>query len=175
MRIGKAVFHDIAWQHEAFLDDPRLAIDNAAAQDASSPARRLETTKHQNREVVLVDDGSEVPVTCQQPAVLLVRNEDPLGTSGARRHGAEIANRDVFVWLDAHLTFAPSWLDQMMVHVNSGSFLCSEVWDHEQSTCYCRGSDIIWSGERDYWSQCYPGFVPRHRTRFPGEARLKYQ
>ena len=40
MRIGKAVFHDIAWQHEAFLDDPQLAIDNAAPQDASSPARR---------------------------------------------------------------------------------------------------------------------------------------
>ena len=40
MRIGKAVFHDIGWQHEAFLDDHQVAIDNAAAQDASSPARR---------------------------------------------------------------------------------------------------------------------------------------
>jgi len=40
VRIGKAIFHDLAWQHEAFLDDPQIAIDNAAAQDASSPARR---------------------------------------------------------------------------------------------------------------------------------------
>jgi hypothetical protein len=38
--IGKAIFHDLAWQHEAFLDDPQVAIDNAAVQDAASPARR---------------------------------------------------------------------------------------------------------------------------------------
>jgi hypothetical protein len=40
VRIGKAIFHDLAWQHEAFLDDPQLAVDNAATQDAASPARR---------------------------------------------------------------------------------------------------------------------------------------
>jgi hypothetical protein len=40
VRIGKAIFHDLAWQHEAFLDDPQTGIDNAAAQDATSPARR---------------------------------------------------------------------------------------------------------------------------------------
>jgi hypothetical protein len=40
VRIGKTIFHDLAWQHEAFLDDPQTAIDNAAAQDATSPARR---------------------------------------------------------------------------------------------------------------------------------------
>jgi polypeptide N-acetylgalactosaminyltransferase len=78
----------------------------------------LGTTKRQNREIVLIDDGSEIPVTCQQPAaVLVVRNEDPLGTSGARRQGAEIANGDILVWLDAHMIFAPDWLDKIMVHV----------------------------------------------------------
>jgi hypothetical protein len=40
VRIGKAIFHDLAWQHEAFLDDSQTAIDNAAAQDATSPAHR---------------------------------------------------------------------------------------------------------------------------------------
>ena len=40
VQIGKAIFHDLAWQHEAFLDDPQLAINNAAAQGATSPARR---------------------------------------------------------------------------------------------------------------------------------------
>lgn len=131
------------------------------------------TTKRHSREVVLVDDGSEVPVTCEQPAVLLVRNEDPLGTSGARRQGAEIASGDILVWLDAHMTFAPDWLDRMMVHVDSGSLLCSEAWDYEQSICYCWGSDIIWCDERNYGSQCYPGFVVRHRTRFPGEGAVE--
>jgi hypothetical protein len=40
VRIGKAIFHDLAWQHEAFLDDPQAAIDQATTQDANSPARK---------------------------------------------------------------------------------------------------------------------------------------
>jgi hypothetical protein len=40
VQIGKNIFHDLAWQHEAFLEDPQLAIDLATQQDASSPARR---------------------------------------------------------------------------------------------------------------------------------------
>jgi len=39
VQIGKAIFHDLAWLHEAFLDDPENAINNAADYDASSPAR----------------------------------------------------------------------------------------------------------------------------------------
>lgn len=38
--IGKAIFNDLAWQHEAFLDDPQAAIALARQQDADSPARR---------------------------------------------------------------------------------------------------------------------------------------
>jgi GT2 family glycosyltransferase len=133
----------------------------------------LETTKTRNREIVLIDDGSDVPVRCQRPAVLLVRNEEPLGVSRARRQGAEITNGDVLVWLDAHMTFAPDWLDQMLNHVDTGSLLCSEAWDYEQSVCYCWGSDIIWSDERNYAGQKYPGFVVRHRTRFPGKGAVE--
>jgi GT2 family glycosyltransferase len=133
----------------------------------------LETTKHQNRDIVVVDDGSDVPVTCNHPAVLLVRNENPLGVSAARRQGAEITNGNVLVWLDAHMTFAPDWLDQMLIHVDTGSLLCSAAWDYEQSVCYCWGSDIVWSAERNYAKQCYPGFVVRHRTRFTDDGAVE--
>jgi hypothetical protein len=40
VRIGKAIFHDLAWLHEAFLEDAEHAISLAADQDNSSPARR---------------------------------------------------------------------------------------------------------------------------------------
>ncbi len=40
VQIGKAIFHDLAWLHEAYLDDSQVAIDMATAQDTSSPARR---------------------------------------------------------------------------------------------------------------------------------------
>jgi hypothetical protein len=40
VQIGKSIFEDLAWQHEAFLDDPTTAIALAAARDAEAPARR---------------------------------------------------------------------------------------------------------------------------------------
>jgi hypothetical protein len=39
VRIGKEIFHDMAWQHEAVLDDEANALSLAAARDAA-PARR---------------------------------------------------------------------------------------------------------------------------------------
>jgi hypothetical protein len=40
VQIGKAIFHDLAWLHEAFLDDPQQAISLAADHDSTSPARQ---------------------------------------------------------------------------------------------------------------------------------------
>jgi hypothetical protein len=40
VRIGKEIFHDLAWQHEAVLDDEANALTLAAARDAAAPARR---------------------------------------------------------------------------------------------------------------------------------------
>ena len=40
VQIGKAIFEDLAWLHEAFLDDANGAIALAAEHDADQPARR---------------------------------------------------------------------------------------------------------------------------------------
>jgi hypothetical protein len=40
VRVGKEIFHDLAWQHEAILDDETNALKLAAEHDAASPARR---------------------------------------------------------------------------------------------------------------------------------------
>lgn len=38
VRIGKEIFHDLAWQHEAFLDDETNAVKLAAVYDMGKPA-----------------------------------------------------------------------------------------------------------------------------------------
>lgn len=128
----------------------------------------LETTKQHPREIIVIDDGSDVPVACISPEVRVIRNPGPIGVSRARRYAASIASGDVLVWLDAHMTFAPDWVDHMLNHVDSGALLCSAFWDYEQTTCYCWGADFLWCGERSYWEGHSVGFQLRPRTQFPG-------
>jgi hypothetical protein len=40
VEIGRAIFNDLAWLHEAYVDDPAAAILLAGAQDLVHPARR---------------------------------------------------------------------------------------------------------------------------------------
>jgi glycosyltransferase involved in cell wall biosynthesis len=132
----------------------------------------LETTTQYLREIILIDDGSDVPVTCTRPEVLTIRNPEATGVSLSRRYAASIASGEVLVWLDAHMTFAPDWLDHMLNHVDTGALLCSAFWDYELSTCHCWGADFLWCGERHYWEGRYPGFGLRHRTQFPGPGAV---
>jgi len=133
----------------------------------------LETTAQHPREIIVIDDGSDVPVTHASTEVRVIRNPEPLGVSRSRRYASSIASGDVLVWLDAHMTFAPDWLDHMLNHVDSGALLCSAFWDYELSTCHCWGADFLWCGERNYWEGRSPGFGLRHRTRFPGPGAVE--
>jgi GT2 family glycosyltransferase len=133
----------------------------------------LETTAQHPREIIVIDDGSDVPVAFMDPEVRLIRNDEPIGVSRSRRFAASLASGDVLVWLDAHMTFAPDWLDHMLKYVDSGALLCSAFWDYELSTCHCWGADFLWCGERNYWQGRYPGFELRHRTQFPGPGAVE--
>jgi hypothetical protein len=133
----------------------------------------LETTAHHPKEIILIDDGSDIPVAFTHSEVHVIRNPEPIGVSPSRRYAASIASGDVLVWLDAHMSFAPDWLDHMLSHVDSGALLCSAFWDYELSTCHCWGADFLWCGERDYWEGRYPGFELRHRTKFPGPGAVE--
>jgi glycosyltransferase involved in cell wall biosynthesis len=133
----------------------------------------LETTTQHPREIIVIDDGSDVPLNCTSPEVRVIRHPEPLGVSRSRGNAASIASGDILVWLDAHMTFAPDWLDHMLNHVDSGALLCSAFWDYELSTCHCWGADFLWCGERNYWKGRSPGFGLRHRTRFPGSGAVE--
>jgi len=74
--------------------------------------------------IVVDDDGSTVPASVDLPRAFLVRHETPLGVAHSRRHGASVAGGDALVWLDAHMSFGPGWLEQMSTHVDSGALLC---------------------------------------------------
>jgi GT2 family glycosyltransferase len=81
-----------------------------------------------------------------------------------------MASGEVLVWLDAHMTFAPDWLERMLAYVDSGSLLCSAFCDYERSVRHCFGADFVWCGERDYMKQRHPGFGFTHLTEFPGSG-----
>lgn len=121
------------------------------------------TTPAAEREVIVVDDGSEVPVAGLPAEVELLRNQQPAGVSRARRLGCGLARGDVLVCLDAHMTFDAGWLERMLAHVDSGSLLCAAFWDYERVVGGCYGADFEWSAVRNYDAGIHPGFSPRHR------------
>jgi glycosyltransferase involved in cell wall biosynthesis len=129
--------------------------------------RLLTTTARYATEIIVIDDGSSDPIAGLGQDVRLFRNQEPIGVSQSRRLGACVATGDVLVWLDAHMTFADDWLDQMLAYVESRSLLCSAAWDYNLSTCLCWGVDIDWCAGRNYIEGLSPGFIIRHRTSAP--------
>lgn len=74
----------------------------------------LEQTTYPNYEVIIVDDGS-TDGSCDRyqdsgGPVRVIRGES-LGIPRARNLGAEAARGEYVVFLDAHCTVSPSWLD----------------------------------------------------------------
>ncbi len=128
------------------------------------------TTPPAEREILVIDDGSTLPVSGVGLDVWVVRNDEPAGGFRARGRGVPGASGHVLVILDAHMTFDHNWLTRMLAHVESGALLCSAFWDYERSVCHCFGADFQWNADRNYSAQRYPGFGLRHRTRFPGEG-----
>lgn len=130
----------------------------------------LDTSAGQDREIVLVDDGSLVPVTVHHPDVNILRNPVPLGVARARRCGASVATGEVLVFLDAHMSFASDWLTNMLGSVNSGALLCAAWWDYELTRPLCWGADFEWRSVRDYQAGHTPGFGFRHRVQPPDKS-----
>ena len=133
----------------------------------------LETSAGYSKEIVVIDDGSLVPVSLNRSEVRVIRNAVPIGTCQSRRMGASFTTGDVLVSMDAHMRFAPGWLEQMLAHVDSGALLCAAWWDYELTRPLCWGADFLWCGERDYVAGRSPGVAFRHRTTFPGEGAVE--
>lgn len=133
----------------------------------------LATSAPYSREVIIVDDGSPTPVSFAHPDALIVRHETPIGVPRSRRHGLSVASGDVLVWMDAHMSFAPDWLEYMLAHVESGSLLCAAWWDYVLTRPLCWGAEFIWRHERNYAAGYCPGFDLRHRTIPPAAGAVE--
>lgn len=71
--VGKAIFHDLAWQHEAILDDPANALHLIQAHDASTKARRsyLEAwSLIQSNDAVRVPIGNRMLLENEQISII---------------------------------------------------------------------------------------------------------
>ena len=117
-------------------------------------------------ETLIIDDGSLIPIH-PRDGTRVLRNASPLGVSPARRIGAEIAIGEILVWLDAHMSFGPHWLEQMLVQSGTGAFLCSPFWSYDLQECHCWGANFVWNPSRNYDSQKVPGFALAHRVHEP--------
>ena len=132
----------------------------------------LETSTGHSREIILVDDASDDPVDLRRPELRLVRSTPAAGVAQSRRLGAFLASGEILVIVDAHMRFAPGWLDQMLAQVDSGALLCAAWWNWELNRPLCWGGDLMWCGERDYAASRTPGFTFKHRTQSPGDGAV---
>ena len=133
----------------------------------------LRTAGEYEIEILVIDDASKVPVASKEEEVLLLRNPGPNGVVSSRRYGASVASGDVLLWTDAHMTFAPDWLDRMMANVDSGALLCPTTWNYELTRCLCSGANIEWWTTRDYEKGHSPGFTLKYRERHPGPGAVE--
>lgn len=125
----------------------------------------LATTPPGWREIIVVDDASATKVDVHAPGITVIRHEEPVGVSRARRAGARAANGDVLVWLDAHLTFGGGWLQALLAEVESGALLCTPWRDYARTAIRCWGSDFGWANAWEAAEPPRPGFdyAPRRR------------
>lgn len=66
--------------------------------------------------VIVVDDGSAVPITAHGPRVEVIRFEDNRGPAAARNAGARAATTDFVAFLDSDVVPEPDWLTMLLAH-----------------------------------------------------------
>lgn len=70
-----------------------------------------------NRDVIVVDDGSAVPVTVDDPErVKVLRHENPKGPAAARNSGMNSARTEFVAFLDSDVVPRTGWLETSLGH-----------------------------------------------------------
>ncbi|HMJ76081.1 MAG TPA: mycofactocin biosynthesis glycosyltransferase MftF, partial [Iamia sp.] len=68
-------------------------------------------------EVIVVDDGSPVPIVGLDPEVRVLRHDRSRGPGAARETGWRATARPVVAFLDAEVVPAAGWLDRLLAHL----------------------------------------------------------
>lgn len=67
--------------------------------------------------VLVVDDGSLIPVDADRPHVTVLRRDTPGGPAAARSDGVGRIDADVVVCLDSDVVVGPGWLEPLLAHL----------------------------------------------------------
>lgn len=100
------------------------------------------------REIIVVDDCSDERYSYQHPEVVVLRNAENVGSCLSRRRGCAAACGDVLVSLDAHMSFAPGWLEEMLKYVDSGALLTPPWRNYRHTVTYHWGCNFGWQSHR---------------------------
>ena len=71
--------------------------------------------------VIVVDDGSDVPITGRRPDVTVIRFDSNRGPSAARNAGVGAAATDFVAFLDSDVVPEPDWLTVLLTHFSDPS------------------------------------------------------
>jgi len=107
-------------------------------------AVHVSTPREVLREIIVVDDGSEPPLAKKhltkkfrkKYGVQLVRHEDTVGISGAKKSGGDAANGDVVVFFDCHVAPSLGWHEPFLrlISQNYRRIVVPEITDLDIDT-----------------------------------------
>ena len=67
--------------------------------------------------VIVVDDGSPVPIRAMRPGTRVLRHESPRGPAAARNTGLAAVTTALVAFLDADTVPGPDWLTSLLTHL----------------------------------------------------------
>ena len=91
-----------------------------------------------NIEIIVVDDGSDIPVQPKDLKIKLIRLNTRVGAGKARHIGAESATSKHLLFIDSHMRFVSEWLEKAL----------DEIWD-KPKTLWCSICSGLSEGNMD--------------------------
>lgn len=126
-------------------------------------ALSAQTLQREHYEVIVVDDGSPVPLedvtaACRGPLDLTLLRQRNAGPGAARNRGAAIARGELLVFTDDDCLPDPGWLEAMArQHATTpADLLGGRVVNHDPDNIYAETSQFILEGAYRYYA-AHPG------------------
>lgn len=126
-------------------------------------ALSAQTLPREHYEVIVVDDGSPVPLedvtaACRGPLDLTLLRQQNAGPGAARNRGAAIARGELLVFTDDDCLPDPDWLEAMARQhaATPADLLGGRVVNHDTKNIYAETSQFILEGAYRYYA-AHPG------------------